>query len=73
LDENSKLNETSDNFRWSAAVAAFGMLLKDSDYKGDFSYDGIIKLAKMAKGEDEHGYRVEFIRLMEAGQLLARR
>ncbi|MEM6522518.1 MAG: von Willebrand factor type A domain-containing protein [Bacteroidota bacterium] len=71
LDTNGRASNTSDNYRWSAAVAAFGMMLKDSDYKGDITYQEIIELAKTAKGNDDHGYRAELIRLMQAGELLA--
>ncbi|MEM8568338.1 MAG: von Willebrand factor type A domain-containing protein [Bacteroidota bacterium] len=71
LDTNGRASNTSDNYRWSAAVAAFGMMLKDSDYKGDITYQEIIELAKTAKGNDDHGYRAELIRLMQTGELLA--
>lgn len=56
---------TSDNFRFSAAVAGFGMLLHNSEFKGNTSIDSIVKLAKNAKGEDENGYRSEFIQLVK--------
>ncbi len=61
---------TSDNFRFSAAVAAFAMLLRDSEYKGTADYDYVIKTAKNALGQDTYGYRAEFIKLAEAGKLL---
>ena len=66
-----KLQETSDNFRWSAAVAGFGMLLRDSDYKSDLDYAAIVQLAKAAKGEDKEGYRSEFLKLVKSAALLA--
>ncbi len=55
----------STNLRFAAAVATFGMLLRDSEYKGDASYDLVMKLASQGKGEDQEGYRGEFIRLVE--------
>ncbi len=67
------IDRTSENFRWSAAVAAFGMHLRDSDFKGDLDLESIHKLAKSAKGTDEQGYRAEFIRLVESRRLLAGR
>ena len=73
VDENNEVAGTSDNYKWSAAVAAFGMMLKDSDYRGDITSSEIIELAKQAKGKDEHGYRAEFIRLMETEELLVSR
>lgn len=58
-------SETSDNFRFSAAVAGFGMLLRESEYKGTINYDQVLTLARGAKGYDKDGYRAEFIRLVE--------
>ena len=64
------LESTSNNFQWSAAVAGFGMLLRDSDYKGELVYKDMITLARKAKGADLEGYRSELIKLMEAAELL---
>jgi Ca-activated chloride channel family protein len=58
-------SETSENFRFSAAVAGFGMLLRNSEYKGTINYDQVLSLARGAKGDDRDGYRAEFIRLVE--------
>ena len=69
-DENVKLEATSDNFRFSAAVAGFGMILRDSEYKGNVSLEQVLQLAKGAKGVDLEGYRSEFIRLVEKSQSL---
>jgi Ca-activated chloride channel homolog len=66
-----KLRKTSDNFRFSAAVAEFGLLLRDSDEKGDANFDQVIALARDAKGEDDNGTRSEFIQLVETAKLLA--
>jgi Ca-activated chloride channel homolog len=59
------LEQTSDNFRFSAAVAGFGMLLRDSEFKGNLNYNTVLSLARNAKGVDADGYRAEFIRLVE--------
>ena len=56
---------TSDNFRFAAAVAEFGMLLRDSEYKKDASYAHAAKLAKGAMGKDENGYRRELVDMIE--------
>lgn len=66
------LDKTSDNFRWSAAVATYGMLLKDSDYIENGDYQLVKDLAKSAKGKDDNGYRIEFIKLVESSSLLAK-
>ena len=60
----------SDNLQWASAVAGFGMLLRDSDYKGDLTYDQVIAQAKSAMGKDEFGYRREFLDLVETASKL---
>lgn len=69
-NESTDLGRTSNNFRWSAAVAGFGMLLRDSDYTNDLGYETVINLAKGAKGKDDEGYRAELIRLIQMAELL---
>jgi Ca-activated chloride channel family protein len=59
------------DFRFAAAVASFGMLLRDSEYKGNSSYHGVMTLARSGKGRDDEGYRAEFIRLVEMAAGLA--
>lgn len=73
VDSHIAIDKTSDNFRWSAAVAGFGMLLRDSEFKGNLTYDDVIKMAQSAKGKDPEGYRIEFINLVKSGLLLARK
>lgn len=70
IDKNTSLNNASENFRFSAAVAGFGMLLHDSKYKNDLTYDDVIRLARKATRYDPEGYRKEFIRLVESATLL---
>lgn len=69
-NESIDFGRTSNNFRWSAAVAGFGMLLRDSDYKNDLDYKAVISLAKGSKGKDEEGYRAELIKLIQMAELL---
>ena len=66
VDSNIILSKTSDNFRWSASVAAFGMLLRDSEYIKNFNYDAIVQMAQNSKGEDKEGYRIEFINMVKS-------
>jgi Ca-activated chloride channel family protein len=70
MDKNVSIAKSSDNFRWSAAVATFGMLLRNSEFKGDASYEQCKKLAAEARGKDNEGYRAEMIRLMETVSLM---
>jgi Ca-activated chloride channel family protein len=72
-DKQVELANTSDNFRWSAAVAAFGMLLRESDYVNQYSYGEVVQLAKTARGEDAEGYRSEFITMVRSMDLMARK
>lgn len=46
----------------------FGQLLRDSDFKGNASYDKVINLAKQGLNNDDKGYRREFIRLVDAAK-----
>ena len=61
----------SDNLRFAAAVAEYGMLLRNSEFKGQASYAQALALARGARGSDENGYRSEFIKLLEISQILA--
>jgi len=69
-DKPVALNSTSTDFRFAAAVAEFGMLLRDSQFKQHSTYDQAIKMARAAKGDDSEGYRAEFIKLAESAKLL---
>lgn len=70
-DKHTAFDKTSDNFRLSASVAEFGLLLRQSAFKGNASFEHIIATAKSARGEDEEGYRAEFIKLVKTAQLLS--
>jgi len=63
--KNKLTKNSSDNFRFSAAVAEFGMLLRGSEFIGNTTVESILDLAKNAKGADEEGYRSEFIQLVK--------
>lgn len=71
-DKQIAIAKTSDNFRFAAAVAQFGMLLRDSEFKSAASYGSVVEMARKARGNDDEGYRSEFIRLVESAQLLAK-
>lgn len=65
IDNNVQLQKTSDNFRWSAAVAEFGMILRQSEFKGNATYTDCKRLAESAKGKDANGYRRELIEMID--------
>lgn len=72
IDNSIAFNQTSSNFRFSAAVAEFGLLLKKSDFVQKSSFDHVISTAEAAKGKDAEGYRSEFVRLAKSAKLLAK-
>ncbi len=60
----------TENLQWASAVAGFGMLLRNSEFKGDLTYNQVIAQAKTALGQDEFGYRREFLDLVETASKL---
>ncbi|MDR0799345.1 MAG: von Willebrand factor type A domain-containing protein [Dysgonamonadaceae bacterium] len=62
---DNKTNIVSSDFRFGAAVAMYGQLLGNSQFKGSASFDKVIALAKTSLDNDEQGYRREFVRLVE--------
>ena len=65
------LEKTSNDFRFTASVAGFGQLLRDSKYISSFDFDDVITLAKSGAGIDEGGYRNQFIRLVKVAKELS--
>jgi Ca-activated chloride channel family protein len=59
-----EIEDASDNLRFAAAVAEFGMILRESEFKGSSTLESAAKLAGSARGNDEDGYRSEMIRLI---------
>lgn len=55
----------SDNLRWAAAVASYGMYLKDSEYMGTTDKELVLNLAKSVEDWEDDGYKAEFIGLVE--------
>ena len=62
------LAEASPDFRFAAAVAGWGMLLRDSEHKGLATFQMVMELAQAAKGDDPFGYRAEFLRLVTTSE-----
>ncbi|MER0440099.1 von Willebrand factor type A domain-containing protein [Emticicia sp. W12TSBA100-4] len=69
-DQQTSFDKTSENFRFAVAVAEFGLILRQSEFKGMANYEQVIDLAKNAKGSDEEGYRAEFIKLVKTTKML---
>ncbi|HOO09398.1 MAG TPA: von Willebrand factor type A domain-containing protein [Cyclobacteriaceae bacterium] len=70
-DKGAPLSRASDNFRWAAAVAGFGMVLRGSEFSEGMTIEQILRLAQNARGDDREGYRLEFINLIKAGGMVA--
>ena len=63
-DNGTRLSRTSNDFRFAAAVAEFGLVLTDSKHKGTAGFGSVIERAQGAKGKDREGYRANFVRLV---------
>ena len=70
ISVTAEFSPQSDNFRFATAVAEYAMLLRNSEYKGQSSYQQVLEMARNAKGPDTQGYRAEFIRLVEVSEVL---
>jgi len=64
-DDRRVFDQASDDFRFAAAVASFGMMLRDSRHMGATSLEGILEIVRGSKGPDRNGLREEFVRLVE--------
>ena len=67
-DEDKRFGQASQDFRFAAAVASFGMLLRDSQHKGNATYAGVLETATEAARGDTTGYREEFLKMVAPGQ-----
>jgi Ca-activated chloride channel family protein len=72
VDRGQAFASASSEFRFAAAVAAFGMILRDSPFKGSSNWDLVNSIATGSRGSDRDGYREEFIRLSDRARLLWR-
>jgi len=68
MQEIRKSGETSTDFNFAASVAAFGMLLRDSPYKGSADFAMVQTMAESSLGKDEYGYRRGFVQLVRAAK-----
>jgi len=71
IDRSLPFINASNNLKFAAAVAEFGMILRDSEFKGEASLDQVLDLARQSKDVDLAGYRAEFINLVEKTKSLA--
>ncbi len=62
-DNGKTFGQASTDFQFAASVAGFGLLLRDSQYKGNLTLAAVLELAQAGLGTDEHGYRAEFVEI----------
>lgn len=72
-DAKAKLRDASKDFQFATAVAGFGLMLRDSQFRGGLSWEKVRGLAIQGKGEDPLGYRGEFIQLIDKANGLSGR
>lgn len=64
-NSRSEFPVSTENMRFAASLSGFGMLLKNSDYKGSLSYDQVRQWASEARSFDPYGYREEYVHLID--------
>jgi Ca-activated chloride channel family protein len=69
-DPGTDFGHASDDLKFAASVAGFGMLLRDSPYKGSLTYAGVLEIAQPTLAHDPAGYRKEFVELVRKAQAL---
>jgi len=72
VDEGKQFASASPDFKFAAAVAEFGMLLRESEFKGNGTLEAVREWAKEGKGIDANGYRAGFLELVRKAEALKR-
>ncbi|MBN2474291.1 MAG: von Willebrand factor type A domain-containing protein [Pirellulales bacterium] len=71
VDQGTRFGQASPDLQFAAAVASFGMLLRDSPHKGTATYEAVREIATASKGADASGYRAEFLQMVGRAKELA--
>jgi hypothetical protein len=72
VDDGKQFANASADFKFAAAVAEFGMLLRDSEFKGSGTMGAVLQWAQEGKSADTNGYRAGFLELVRKAQVLKR-
>ncbi|NNF43961.1 MAG: VWA domain-containing protein [Phycisphaerales bacterium] len=72
VDRDAPLAQTTSDFRFAAAVAEWGMLLRGSEYRAGATYEQVLDLASPGLADDPHGDRAEFLDLVRRAQSVQR-
>jgi Ca-activated chloride channel family protein len=70
VDGGQAFGAASEDFQFASAVAGFGLVLRDSQFKGNLTPAAVLEIAQGAVGRDEHGYRTEFLELVRRAKSL---
>ena len=70
VDRGTAYGNAGADFRFAAAVASFGLILRDSPYKGQSTLDAVMDMAERSRGADRNGYREEFLQLVRKARNL---
>jgi Ca-activated chloride channel family protein len=70
-DGGQNFSSASGDFQFASSVASFGMLLRGSQFRGDATLAGVLEIAESAKGEDQLGYRTEFVDMIRRARELS--
>ena len=73
VDDNAPFASAAPDLKFAAAVAEFGMILRDSEFKGDGTLGAVREWAQEGKGADTNGYRAGFLELVQKAQQLKAR
>jgi Ca-activated chloride channel family protein len=70
VDRGTQFAQASPDYRFAASVAGFGMILRDSPYRGNWTLNSVLDTATSSRGQDRTGYRDEFISLVRRANSL---
>ena len=70
VDNGSRFHDAAPDLKFAAAVAEFGMILRDSPYKGTGTLGAVVEWAREGKGRDAAGDRAGFIELVRRTEAL---
>jgi Ca-activated chloride channel family protein len=72
IDKQTPFDAASENLRFASSVAGFGLLLRDSRYKGTANFENVLRIAQNSVGSDLKGYRGEFLTMVEKAKRFSR-
>ena len=70
VDDGKQFANASADFKFAAAVAEFGMLLRDSEFRGNGTLGAVLEWAQEGKGADRNGYRAGFLELVRKAEAI---